>query len=432
MGQILMNRGLGQAEFFSGGTDGGSGFDDVHSNLTGSCFFRWFHTIPPGLCGFRRKHIPGSLGICAIDRGGESSYNAYHETKQRSDTMIYFTSDYTEGCHERILQKLIATNMEQTSGYGTDPHCANAARLIREACGRENIDVHFLVGGTQTNLTVIDAALRPHQAAVCAQSGHIHVHETGAVEATGHKILALPSDDGKITADQVRALVHAHRTDESMEHTAQPKLVYISNPTELGTIYTKAELFALSEACRELSLYLFLDGARMGYGLACRENDLTLGDITDACDAFYIGGTKVGALFGEALVLKHPALREDFRYLIKQHGGMLAKGRLLGVQFETLFEDNLYFNISKHALALADRLREAISGLGYRFYAESPTNQLFPILPDRVLEGLKAKYAYTYQCRVSPEESAIRLCTSWATTPEQVEAFCADLAALSV
>ena len=215
------------------------------------------------------------------------------------------------------------------------------------------------------------------------------------MEATGHKILALPSDDGKITADQVRALVHAHRTDESMEHTAQPKLVYISNPTELGTIYTKAELFALSEACRELGLYLFLDGARMGYGLACRENDLTLEDITEACDAFYIGGTKVGALFGEALVLKHPALREDFRYLIKQHGGMLAKGRLLGVQFETLFEDNLYFDISKHALALADRLREVISSLGYRFYAESPTNQLFPIFPDRVLEGLKAKYAYT-------------------------------------
>ena len=194
--------------------------------------------------------------------------------------MIYFTSDYCEGCHEKILQALIATNMEQTPGYGTDHHCANAAALIRKACGDETVDVHFLVGGTQTNLTLIDAALRPHQAAVCAESGHIHVHETGAVEATGHKILALPSADGKITAAQVRALVKAHREDASMEHTAQPKLVYISNPTELGTIYSKAELTAMSEACRELGLFLFLDGARLGYGLMCRENDLTLADLT--------------------------------------------------------------------------------------------------------------------------------------------------------
>ena len=345
--------------------------------------------------------------------------------------MIYFTSDYCEGCHERILQRLIATNMEQTSGYGTDGHCANAAALIRSACDAETADVHFLVGGTQTNLTVIDAALRPHQAVVCASSGHIHVHETGAVEATGHKILALPSDDGKITASQVRALVHAHRTDESMEHTAQPKLVYISNPTELGTIYSKKELTALSQTCRELGLYLFLDGARLGYGLMCRENDLTLPDLAKLCDAFYIGGTKVGALFGEALVLTHGGLKEDFRYLIKQHGGMLAKGRLLGVQFETLFEDGLYFEISKHALTLADRLREAIREAGYDFYVDSPTNQIFPILPDAVLKQLAERYAYTYQCRVSETMSAVRLCTSWATRPEHIDAFCGDLKRLS-
>ncbi len=345
--------------------------------------------------------------------------------------MIYFTSDYCEGCHEAILAKLIQTNMEQTPGYGTDHHCQNAARLIRQACGREDVDVHFLVGGTQTNLTVIDAALRPHQAAVCAASGHIHVHETGAVEATGHKILTLPSGDGKITAQQVRGLVHAHRTDESMEHTAQPKLVYISNPTELGTIYSKAELTALCDACRELGLYLFLDGARLGYGLMSQENDLTMADLAALCDVFYIGGTKVGALFGEALVIANPALKEDFRYLIKQHGGMLAKGRLLGIQFETLFEDGLYYRISKHALELAQRLREAIREAGFAFYVETPTNQLFPILPDKLLEQLREKYAYTYQCRVDEHSSAIRLCTSWATRAEDVEAFCSDLAALA-
>ena len=345
--------------------------------------------------------------------------------------MIYFTSDYCEGCHEKILERLIQTNMEQTSGYGTDAHCARAADLIRRECGSENVDVHFLVGGTQTSLTVIDAALRPHQAAVCAKTGHIHVHETGAVEATGHKILALESEDGKLRAQQVRDLVIAHRTDESMEHTSQPKLVYISNPTELGTIYSKAELTDLSNTCRELGLILFLDGARLGYGLMCGENDLTMRDLAQLCDAFYICGTKVGELFGEALVLNHPVLKEDFRYMIKQHGGMLAKGRLLGVQFETLFEDGLYYQISKHALEQAERLRNAIAELGYSFYAESPTNQLFPILPDRVLKALSERYAYTYQARVDADTSAIRLCTSWATRPEHVDAFCADLKQIS-
>ncbi len=345
--------------------------------------------------------------------------------------MIYFTSDYCEGCHEKVLQRLIETNMEQTSGYGTDEYCARAASLIKAKCEDETVDVHFLVGGTQTNLTVIDAGLRPHQAVVCAKSGHIHVHETGAVEATGHKILALESGDGKITAAQVRDLVHAHRTDESMEHTAQPKMVYISNPTELGTIYSKAELTSISETCRELGLFLFLDGARLGYGLMCGENDLTMADLAKLCDAFYIGGTKVGALFGEAVVITHPYLKEDFRYMIKQHGGMLAKGRLLGVQFEALFTDDLYFRISEHALKLAQRLREGIRDAGFRFYAENPTNQVFPILPDAILKKLGEKYALTYQCRVSETMSAVRLCTSWATRPEDVESFCRDLKALA-
>ena len=343
--------------------------------------------------------------------------------------MIYFTSDYCEGCHERILQRMIETNMEQTAGYGIDPHCEAAAGYIRRECGRDDIAVHFLVGGTQTNLTVIAAALRPHQAAVCAESGHIHVHETGAVEATGHKILALPSADGKITAVQVRELVHLHRTDPSMEHTAQPKLVYISNPTEYGTIYSLTELEALSQVCRELGLYLFVDGARLGYGLRCRENDVTMADLARLCDAFYIGGTKVGALFGEALVLTSPYLQEDFRYLIKQHGGMLAKGRLLGIQFEVLFEDGLYYRISDHALAMADRLRDCLNSLNIPMQVASPTNQLFLILPDSVLEKLGEKFAVTYMNRADETHSCIRLCTSWATREADVLAFCDALKA---
>ena len=341
--------------------------------------------------------------------------------------MVYFTSDYTEGCHERILQRMMQTNLEQTPGYGTDYHCMNAARYIRNECGREDVDVHFLVGGTQTNLTLIDGALRPHQGAVCAESGHIHVHETGAVEATGHKCLTLPSSDGKITAEQVANLVHLHRTDESMEHTVQPGLVYISNPTEYGTIYTKAELERLSTVCRENGLFLFLDGARLGYGLRCRENDVTLADLARLCDAFYIGGTKVGALFGEALVLTHPALKNDFRYLIKQHGGMLAKGRLLGIQFETLFEDGLYWQISDHALRMADTLRTALQEAGLPMQVNSPTNQLFPIVPDMLLAKVREKYAVTYMNRVDERSSCIRLCTSWATREEDVRAFCNDL-----
>ena len=341
--------------------------------------------------------------------------------------MIYFTSDYTEGCHERILERLTQTNFEQTPGYGTDHHCRNAARYILKACGREDAWVHFLVGGTQTNMTLIAAALRPHQGAVCAESGHIHVHETGAVEATGHKCLTLPSPDGKITARQVENLVRLHREDESMEHTVQPKLVYISNPTEYGTIYSLAELEALSAVCKGNGLYLFLDGARLGYGLRCPQNDVTMQDLARLCDAFYIGGTKVGALFGEALVLTHPALNEDFRYLIKQRGGMLAKGRLLGIQFETLFEDGLYWEISDHALKMADLLRTALSRAGLPMQVDSPTNQLFPIVPDTLLEKLREKYAVTYMNRVDESRSCIRLCTSWATREEDGRAFCEDL-----
>ena len=341
--------------------------------------------------------------------------------------MIYFNNDYSEGCHEKVLTRLIETNLQQTLGYGEDEYCAAAAELIRRKCGREDAAVHFLVGGTQTNLTVIDAALRPHQGALGPDTAHINVHETGAVEATGHKVLWVPHQDGKISAAQVAQTVYDHLHNGATEHTVQPKLVYISNPTELGTLYTLKELEELSKTCRELGLYLFLDGARLGYGLEAKGNDVTLADIARLCDVFYIGGTKVGALFGEAVVITHPSINEDFRYLIKQHGGMLAKGRLLGVQFQALFENDLYFEIAARADRLADRLREQFVKLGVPFLVESTTNQLFPILPDEILAQLAEKYVFSEQQRVDEAHRAVRFCTSWATKEENVEQLCEDL-----
>ena len=338
--------------------------------------------------------------------------------------MIYFNNDYSEGCHSRVLSKLTATNMEQTPGYGEDAYCREAADHIRRICENDTLSVHFLVGGTQTNMTVIAAALRPHQGVISAQTGHIHVHETGAVEATGHKVLSLPSNDGKLTAQQIKACVESHYSDASAEHIVQPKMVYISNPTELGTIYSKAELAAISEVCREHQLYLFMDGARLGYGLTAQGNDLTMADIARLCDVFYIGGTKVGALFGEAVVFSNTALSQDFRYLIKQRGGMLAKGRLLGVQFSALLEDGLYFDISKKANALADKIRATLDSLGYPYLVPGVTNQIFPILPDVLLDKLKEEFSFSEQERVDTNHRAIRFCTSWATTEENVDALC--------
>lgn len=335
--------------------------------------------------------------------------------------MIYFNNDYAEGCHEKVMEALVRTNMEQTPGYGEDKFCASAAAKIRKLCGREDVAVHFLVGGTQTNLTVIDAALRPHQGALCADSGHINVHETGAVEATGHKVLGMPSVEGKISAEQVKKAVLLHRADGAFEHIVQPKLVYISHPTELGTLYTKAELEALSAVCRELGLYLFMDGARLGYGLMANGTDVTMADIARLCDVFYIGGTKVGALFGEAVVISNPALKEDFRYLIKQHGGMLAKGRLLGVQFDALLEDDLYFKIAAHADAMADKIRAVLTELNIPCMVPGITNQIFPILPDCVLEELAKTICFTEMERIDDSHRCIRFCTSWATKEENVQ-----------
>lgn len=341
--------------------------------------------------------------------------------------MIYFNNDYSEGCHQKVLDALVKTNLVQTLGYGEDEYCAQAAAKIRTLCGREDVAVHFLVGGTQANLTVITAALRPHQGALCPVGGHINVHETGAVEATGHKVLTCPSDDGKITAQQVKDTVLAHRADSSFEHMVQPKLVYISNPTEYGTLYSLSELEALSAVCRELGLYLFLDGARLGYGLMAEGYDVTMADIARLCDVFYIGGTKVGALFGEAVVISNPALKEDFRYIIKQHGGMLAKGRLLGVQFDALMTGNLYFEIAAHAVRLADKIRATLEELGVSHLVPGITNQIFPILSDKCLEELAKDFCFTEMERVSETHRAIRFCTSWATTEENVDKLCAAL-----
>ena len=336
--------------------------------------------------------------------------------------MIYFNNDYSEGAHPKILERLAETNMEQTSGYGQDEYCMKAAEKIKELCGNKELDVHFLVGGTQTNLTVIAATLRTFQGVIGAETAHINVHETGAIEACGHKVLALPSADGKITAKQISDCYQAHINDESHEHTVCPKMVYISQPTELGTLYTKAELQEISSVCRKNKLFLFVDGARLGYGLAAKGNDVTLRDMAEYTDVFYIGGTKVGALFGEAVVIKNDCIKEDFRYVMKQKGGMLAKGRLLGIQFLTLFEDNLYMELAEHADRMADRLREVFDELKVAYLVENTTNQIFPILPDKILQELKEKFAFSYMNRVDVEHSAVRFCTSWATNEESVAA----------
>ncbi len=336
--------------------------------------------------------------------------------------MIRFECDYLEGAHPEILKKLTETNMEQSIGYGCDEHCENAAKLIKKACNAPDSDVHFLVGGTQTNTTVICAALRPHQGVISASTGHINVHESGAIEATGHKVLALPCTDGKLTAESVEDCFNSHANDLNREHMVQPAMVYISYPTECGTLYTKSELEAIYSVCRKSGMLLYIDGARMGYGLAAEGCDLTLPDITANCDVFYIGGTKVGALFGEALVINNTNLKKDFRYFIKQKGGLLAKGRLLGIQFETLFENGLYFEISKHAINCAKRIYEIFASCGYEFLSDSRTNQQFPVIPDNELEIIAKDFTYDYWCCMGDGKSAVRFCSSWATTKENLDA----------
>lgn len=345
--------------------------------------------------------------------------------------MYLFHNDYNISCHSNILQRMALLREESMPAYGKDPHSMAAADTIRTLCKNQDLAVHFLVGGTQTNLTVISAALRPHQAVFCAQSGHINVHETGAIEATGHKVVSVATPDGKLTAQQVEAQVLTQLNDNDAEHCVQIKLVYISLPTELGTVYSLTELIELSKVCRKYGLLLFADGARLSYALSADENDITLADLARLCDVFYIGGTKCGAMFGEAVVISNPAIAEDFRYLIKQHGGMLAKGWLTGLQFEVLFENDLYFSLAAHANKLAGQLRDTLSALGYSFLIPGKTNQVFPILPNALLEKLDQEFTFLLQKRIDDHFSAVRFCTSWATTQESVDALCAALRTLS-
>ncbi|MBQ4267066.1 MAG: aminotransferase class I/II-fold pyridoxal phosphate-dependent enzyme [Clostridia bacterium] len=334
--------------------------------------------------------------------------------------MIRFESDYTQGAVPEIIEALIKTNMEQTPGYGEDKYCLSAAEKIKKELKCDDIDVHFLVGGTQTNFTFIASCLRPHEGVVCASTGHINVHETGAVEATGHKILPIPSFDGKINAQQIEEMVINHENDASFEHITKPKMVYLSMPTENGTIYSKAELQEIYDCCKRKNLILYIDGARLGYALMCKENDVAFSDLPKLCDAFYIGGTKVGALFGEALVIVNDKYKEDFRYIEKQKGAMLAKGRLLGLQFDTLFTDGLYFEISKHAMKLADRIRDTFKAKGIKLLYDSPTNQLFPMLTDEQMNNLKNDFSFSYWGR-NEELNTVRFCTSWATQESDVD-----------
>lgn len=341
--------------------------------------------------------------------------------------MIRFECDYEEGMHPKILDKLIKTNLEQTPGYGKDEYCIAAANKIKTMCNNQEADVHFLVGGTQTNMIVIDSILRPYQGVICADIGHINVHETGAVESTGHKVIAIESNNGKITGKQVRKVYEEHYNCEIREHTVQPGMVYITNPTEIGTIYKKEELEEISKACKECNLQLYMDGARLGYGLMSEDNDMILDDIARCCDVFYIGGTKIGAMFGEAVVITNKNLQKDFRYMIKRDGGLLAKGRMLGIQFDTLFTDNLYFEISKHAIDMAMKIKQAFINKGFEFKYDSNTNQQFPIINNELLKKLEEKYVFDYWEKYDETNSVVRICTSWATKEEYVNELIEDL-----
>ena len=336
--------------------------------------------------------------------------------------MIRFECDYAEGAHPAILEKLAQTNFEQTEGYGEDHFCREARARIQELCCAPEADVHFLVGGTQANLTVIAATLRPHEGVIATDTAHISGHETGAIEATGHKALTVPNQDGKLTAEQVEAYWEAHQADETKEHTVKPGMVYISNPTEFGTVYTRGELEALRAVCRARRLPLFIDGARLGAALNSPVCDYTLADMARMCDVFTIGGTKMGLLFGEAAVFSAPELAKDFRYFIKQNGGMLAKGRLLGVQFYAAFKDGLYDRIGAEEVRLALRLRDGFRARGWSFLVESPSNQQFPILPDALIERLKPEFSCSHTQSFPNGMSAVRFCTSWATTDADIDA----------
>ena len=335
--------------------------------------------------------------------------------------MISFTCDYSEGAHPKILERLTATNFEQLPGYGTDHYCESAKEKIRAACEAPEAEVFFLVGGTQTNSTIIAAMLADYEGVVSAETGHIGVHEAGAVEYTGHKVLTIPSHHGKVDPKELRDYLEAATTDPNYEHMVFPGMVYISFPTEYGTIYSKAELEEIHGIAAHYGLPLMIDGARLGYGLTSPACDLTLPELASLCEVFYIGGTKVGCLCGEAVVFPRGNAPKHFYTITKQHGAMLAKGRVLGIQFDTLFTDNLYFEISRHAIDMAMQLKELLRQKGCTFFIDSPTNQQFIVLENKKIEELGKHVAYDPWDRVDPDHTAIRLATSWASQPEQLE-----------
>ena len=335
-------------------------------------------------------------------------------------SVLPFECDYMEGCHPFILNRLNEINFEKISGYGCDEICKSAKEKIRVACDCPNAEIHFLVGGTQTNATVIDALLKRYETVITANTGHITEHEAGAIEAKGHKVTMLPSHDGKISCDDLLAFLKNYFDDENNAHIVRPGVVYISFPTEFGTIYSLAELKSLRKVCDEYNLKLYLDGARLGYGLSA-SSDVTLKDIAKYCHAFYIGGTKVGAMFGEAVVFTEENLVPHFFTLIKQNGALLAKGWLLGVQFDTLFTDDLYFKISDNAIKMAKRIEQAFVQKGYKIFIDSPTNQKFIVLENSKMQELKKSVSFSYWQKFDETHTVVRFATSWATTDEQVD-----------
>jgi threonine aldolase len=336
--------------------------------------------------------------------------------------MLSFESDYTEGAHEKILEKLLETNREKLSGYGKDIYCQNAKEKIKSLCHCKHAEVAFLVGGTQTNATVIDALLHSCEGVIAPSTGHISLHEAGAIEASGHKVLEIPEHHGKIKSNELRDFLQNFWCEQNKEHMVYPGMVYLSHPTEYGTLYTAKELQEIAALCRQYKIPLYLDGARLGYALAAQNTDVTLPLLASLCDVFYIGGTKVGALCGEAIVFPKNNMPKQFMNIVKQHGALLAKGRLLGIQFDCLFTDNLYFEISAHGNHMAKKLKEIFQKYHFSFYIESPTNQQFIILNNHQIEKLKNHVAFSFWERLNEQETVVRFATSWATEEEDIQA----------
>ena len=335
--------------------------------------------------------------------------------------MLSFECDYTEGAHEKILQRLIEVNREHLSGYGSDRYCESAKEKIRRECQCSDAEISFLVGGTQTNAVVIDAMLKSYEGVVAVKTGHVNAHEAGAIEYTGHKVLEVPQHEGKMDAGELETYLDSFWKDDNYEHMVFPGMVYIFHPTEYGTLYSKKELSDLSSVCRKYKIPLYMDGARLGYGLMSKKTDVTLPMIADFCDVFYIGGTKVGALCGEAVVFTKNNMPAHFLTIVKQHGALLAKRWLLGLQFDTLFTDDLYYEMSRHAIEMAEVLKDGFEKKGYSFFLESPTNQQFIILENQQMERLKDKVTFSYWEKVDEHHTVVRFATSWATTKEDIE-----------